>query len=218
MSKDIANIKLAWRKGAGFPRIIIGIIKRNAFGVSFSYIPEGLEEAKKSGFVTYTDFPDETKVYTDGVLDIFGLRLNKSERGDIQKYYDYWEINPKYKEDKYYMLAHTQGLLPTDNFEFLADFYPTRELSFTSELCGLTNLKLDKDTLEEGDLLRWVRDPYNEFDRFAVKIFKGETFVGYIKKVHSRIFYKKCRSKLKITVKSINRNGHLNRAFIKISF
>lgn len=218
MSKDIAIIKLAWRKGAGFPRIIIGIIKRNAFGVSFSYIPEGLEEAKKSGFVTYTDFPDETKVYTDGVLDIFGLRLNKSERGDIQKYYDYWEINPKYKEDKYYMLAHTQGLLPTDNFEFLADFYPTRELSFTSELCGLTNLKLDKDTLEEGDLLRWVRDPHNEFDRFAVKVFKGETFVGYIKKVHSRIFYKKCRNKLKITVKSVNRNGHLNRAFIKISF
>ena len=105
MSKDIANIRLAWRKGAGFPRIIIGIIKRNAFGVSFSYIPEGLEEAKKYGLVTYTDFPDETKVYTEGVLDILGLRLNKSERGDIQKYYDYWEINPKYKDDKYYMIA-----------------------------------------------------------------------------------------------------------------
>ena len=218
MSKDIANIRLAWRKGAGFPRIIIGIIKRNAFGVSFSYIPEGLEEAKKYGFVTYTDFPDETKVYTEGVLDILGLRLNKSERGDIQKYYDYWEINPKYKDDKYYMLAHTQGLLPTDNFEFLADFYPTKELSFTSELCGLTNLKLDKDTLEEGDTLTWERDSNNEYDRYAVKVFKEDTFVGYIKKVHSRIFYKKCRSKLKIAVKSVNRNGHLNRAFIKISF
>lgn len=218
MSKDIANIRLAWRKGAGFPRIIIGIIKRNAFGVSFSYIPEGLEEAKKYGLVTYTDFPDETKVYTEGVLDILGLRLNKSERGDIQKYYDYWEINPKYKDDKYYMLAHTQGLLPTDNFEFLADFYPTKELSFTSELCGLTNLKLDKDTLEEGDILTWERDSNNEYDRYAVKVFKGDTFVGYIKKVHSRIFYKKCRSKLKIAVKSVNRNGHLNRAFIKISF
>ena len=218
MSKDIANIRLAWRKGAGFPRIIIGIIKRNAFGVSFSYIPEGLEEAKKYGLVTYTDFPDETKVYTEGVLDILGLRLNKSERGDIQKYYDYWEINPKYKDDKYYMLAHTQGLLPTDNFEFLADFYPTKELSFTSELCGLTNLKLDKDTLEEGDTLTWERDSDNEHDRYAVKVFKEDTFVGYIKKVHSRIFYKKCRSKLKIAVKSVNRNGHLNRAFIKISF
>lgn len=218
MSKDIANIKLAWRKGAGFPRIIIGIIKRNAFGVSFSYIPEGLEEAKKNGFTTYTDFPDETKVYTEGVLDIFGLRLNKSERGDIQKYYDYWEINPKYKDDKYYLLAHTQGMLPTDNFEFLADFYPTKDLSFTSELCGLTKLQLSKDTLEEGDELRWEKEPSNEYDNYAVKVFKGDIFVGHIKKVHSRIFYKKCRGKLKITVKSINRNGHLNRAFIKISF
>ena len=116
------------------------------------------------------------------------------------------------------MLAHTQGLLPTDNFEFLADFYPTKELSFTSELCGLTNLKLDKDTLEEGDTLTWERDSDNEYDRYAVKVFKEDTFVGYIKKVHSRIFYKKCRSKLKIAVKSVNRNGHLNRAFIKISF
>jgi hypothetical protein len=218
MSKDISHIKLAWRKGAGYPRIIIGIIKRNAFGVSFSYIQEGLTEAKKSGFVTYTDFPDENKVYTEGVLDIFSLRLNKSERGDIQKYYDYWEINPEYKDDKYYLLAHTQGLLPTDNFEFIADFNPIKGMSFTTELCGLTNLRLPKDTLEEGDELSWVKEPENPHDKYAVKVYKGDTFVGYIKKVHSRIFYKKCRSRLKITVKSLNRNGHLNRAFLKISF
>ena len=109
-------------------------------------------------------------------------------------------------------------MLPTDNFEFLADFYPTKELSFTSELCGLTKLQLSKDTLEEGDELRWEKEPSNEYDKYAVKVFKGDIFVGHIKKVHSRIFYKKCRGKLKITVKSINRNGHLNRAFIKISF
>ena len=218
MSNGIAHIYLAWRKGAGYPRIIIGVIKRNAFGVTFSYIKEGLEKAKKEGFITYTDFPDENRVYTESVLDIFGLRINKSEREDIQKYYDYWEIDPLYKDDKYYLLAHTQGLLPTDNFEFLADFNPVRDMSFTSELCSLTTLQLPKDTLEEGDELTWVKEPKNEFDKYAVKVYKGDTFVGYIKKVHSRIFYKKCRSKLKIMVKSVNRNGHLNRAFIKISF
>ena len=218
MSNGIAHIYLAWRKGAGFPRIIIGIIKRNAFGVSFSYLNRGLDEAKKEGFVTYTDFPDESRVYNEGVLDIFGLRLNKSEREDIQKYYDYWEIDPQFKDDKYYLLAHTQGLLPTDNFEFLADFNPIKNLSFTTELCGLTNLKLPKDTLAEGDKLTWVKEPDNKYDKYAVKVYKGDIFVGYIKKIHSRIFYKKCRSKLQITVKSLNRNGHLNRAFLKISF
>lgn len=218
MNKGIAHIYLAWRKGAGFPRIIIGVMKRSAAGVTFSYIKEGLEEAKKDGFITYTDFPDENKVYTEGVLDIFGLRLNKSEREDIQRYYDYWEIDPKLKDDKYYLLAHTQGLLPTDNFEFLADYNPVKDLSFTTELCGLTKLQLSRDTLNEGDILTWVKEPDNCYDKFAVKVYKGDTFVGYIKKIHSRIFYKNCRSKLKITVKSLNRNGHLNRAFIKVSF
>ena len=218
MSKDIANIKLAWRKGPGYPRIIVGIIKRTASAVSFSYIPEGLTEAKQYGFIPYTDFPDEKRTYTEGVLDIFGFRLNKAERGDIQKYYDYWEIDPEYKDDKYYLLAHTQGLLPTDNFEFLADFYPVKDLSFNSELCGLSKLLLPTDTLNEGDELRWEKDPDCPYDKYAVKVFKGDTFIGYIKKVHYRIFYRKCRSTLKVSVKSLNRNGHINRAFIKISF
>ncbi len=217
MSKEIAHIYLAWRKGAGYPRIIIGVIKRSASGISFSYIKKGLDEAKKDGFVTYTDSPEEERIYTEDVLEIFGQRLNKSEREDIQKYYSYWEINPLHKDDKYYLLAHTQGLLPTDNFEFLADYNPIKGISFTSELCGLTKLKLPKDILEEGDCLTWEKEPGNAFDKYAVKVFKGGNFVGYIKKIHSRIFYKKCRGTLKITVKSINRNGHLNRAFIKIS-
>lgn len=218
MSKDIGHIYLVWRKGSGYQRIVIGVIKRNAFGVTFSYIKDGLYEAKKEGFVTYTDFPDEEHVYTDNVLDVFGLRLNKSEREDIQKYYDYWEIDPCHRDDKYYLLAHTQGLLPTDNFEFLADFNPVNGISFTSELCSLTKLQLPKDILDEGDELTWEKEPDNKFDKYAVKVYKGDKFVGYVKKIHSRIFYKKCRSKLKITVKSLNRNGHLNRAFIRISF
>lgn len=217
MSKGIAHIYLAWRKGAGYPRIIIGVIKRNASGVSFSYIKDGLVAAKKEGFITYTDFPDENQVYTEGVLDIFGLRLNKSEREDIQKYYDYWDIDPQFKDDKYYLLAHTQGLLPTDNFEFLADFNPIKGQTFTTELCGLTKLQLPKDILEDGDCLSWVKEPNNVHDKYAVKVYKKDVFVGYVKKIHSHIFYKKCSGKLKITVKSLNRNGHLNRAFIRVS-
>jgi hypothetical protein len=50
-----------------------------------------------------------SKEYTENVLEIFGQRLTKSERSDIQKYYDFWEIEPENKEDKYYLLSHTQG-------------------------------------------------------------------------------------------------------------
>ena len=219
MTKGIGHIFLAWRKGPGCSRLIIGVIKRNATeGTTFRYLKEGLEEARKDGFVTYPDFPDESKVYSDHVLDIFGQRLNKSEREDIYKYYEYWEIDPEKKNDKYYLLAHTQGMLPTDNFELLADYNPVKNLSFTSELCSLTHLKLPSNTLEEGDVLRWERESYNEYDKYAIKGFKGDIFVGRVKRIHSQVFYKKHGNKLRITVKSINRNGHLNRVFIKISF
>lgn len=219
MKEGIGHIFLAWRKGPGCSRVIIGVIKRNSTnGVTFRYIKEGLESAKKDGFVIYPDFPDENKIYNDHVLDIFGQRLNRSEREDINKYYSYWEISPSKKEDKYYLLAHTQGMLPTDNFELLADYNPVKGISFTSELCSLTHLKLPADTLEEGDVLTWKYEKDNTFDTYAVKVFKGGVFVGRVKRIHSHIFYKKRGDKLKITVKSINRNGHLNRAFIKISF
>ena len=219
MRESIGHIFLAWRKGPGSPRIIIGVIKRNATnGTTFRYIKKGLDKAKKEGFIVYPDFPDENKIYSDNVLGIFGQRLNKSEREDINKYYSYWEIDPTRKGDKYYLLAHTQGLLPTDNFELLANYNPIRGLSFTSELCGLTHLGLPTDTLVQGDILTWKYDRSNKFDKYAIQVYKKDIFVGYIKKIHSCVFYKREGDKLKISVKSVNKNGHLNRAFIKIYF
>ncbi len=69
-------------------------------------------------------------------LDIFAQRLIKSERPDIQNFYDFWEIEPQFKDDKFYLLGHTQGLLPTDNFEFLADYKPVEGLHFLTEIAG----------------------------------------------------------------------------------
>ncbi len=219
MNTGIGHIFLAWRKGAGSRRILVGTIKRSSTaGVKFEYSQEGVVEAKKDGFVPYPDFPDTTKVYAENVLEIFGQRLNKSEREDIQKYYSYWEVDSALKNDKFYLLAHTQGLLPTDNFEFLADYNPTAGLSFITELCSLTKLQLSSDVLQEGDQLSWIREPNNSYDNKAVKVYKGNVFVGYIKKVHSRVFYKKNADGLRITVKSLNKNGHINRVFIKVSF
>ena len=219
MSTETGHIYLAWRKGSGSRRIIVGVIKRSATnGVRFEYLQDGVKTASEDGFVPYPNFPDTSKVYTENVLEIFGQRLNKSEREDIKKYYSYWEVDPNQKDDAFYLLAHTQGLLPTDNFEFLADYNPVIGLSFMSELSSLTRLQLLPDTLHEGDELTWGKEPNNPCDNKAVRVYKGDLFVGYVKKVHSKVFYKKNADGLKITVKSINRNGHINRAFIRISF
>ena len=217
--KSIHKIYLTWRKGRGCRRHIVGIIKKNSTkGICFEYIKENIPSAKKDGFVSYVDFPEIDKVYEENVLDIFGQRLIQADRSDIQKYYDFWELDKKYVADKFYMLAYTQGLLSTDNFEFLADFYPKKDLCFVSEICGLTHLNLPSDTLIPFDELKWIKEPNNEYDSYAVKVFKDKVFIGYIKKIHNKVFYKSIKGQLRITVKSINQKGVINRILVRISF
>jgi len=215
--KTIGNIYLAWRKGKGHRRYLVGILKRNATeGTRFYYFKEEVEKAKKEGFVAYTDFPDINKVYKRDVLRIFSQRLMKKERTDISSFYNFWEIDPKYADDNYYILAHTQGLLLTDNFEFLADFNPVKGLNFVSEIAGLSKQNIKKGIIENGDILNFQKEPTNEYDRNALKVYKDDFFLGYIKKVHNKVFYKKNGEKLKLEVKGIDHNGKINRIFIKI--
>jgi predicted thioredoxin/glutaredoxin len=70
--------------------------------------------------------------------------------------------------------------------------------------------------LNENDELQWLYDKDNEYDKRAVKILKNNTLLGYVKIIHSCAFYKKGGENLKIKVKSIDKNGKLNRVFIKV--
>jgi hypothetical protein len=215
--KAIGSIYLAWRKGKGSRRKIVGVIKKNASeGIRFQYNLEGVKEAEKEGFAPYVDFPDLQKTYSHNVLDIFGQRLIKTERSDSQKYLDFWDIDKKYQDDKYYLLAYTQGMLSTDNFEFLADFYPVKGLQFVSEICGLSHAKLEPGIITVGDILTYKLEKDNPKDKYAVKVLKGDIELGYVKMIHSKVFHKSNRP-LKIKVKSIDQNGAINRVFIEIS-
>jgi hypothetical protein len=215
--KELGHIYLSWREGLGKRRHIVGVLKRNAtLGVRFSYIKKGVDSAEKDGFSPYTEFPDFNKEYTENVLEVFGQRIMKSERSDISDFYDFWEIDTKYKLDKFYLLAHTQGLNPSDNFEFLADYNPNKNLRFLTDLAGLSALKLKANSVTPGDVLSYKLESDNEFDDKAVKVFKGNKEVGYIKKIHSRVFYKQKGSLLKLVVKAVEQNGVIKRIFVKV--
>jgi hypothetical protein len=67
--KAIGSIYLSWRMGKGFPRRIVGVIKRNTTdGVRFKYIKKGVAEAEKDGFIPYIEFPDIDKEYSENGL------------------------------------------------------------------------------------------------------------------------------------------------------
>jgi hypothetical protein len=215
--KEFEKIYLSWRKGQGTRRHVVGVLEPNMEGkFSFRYITENIENAKAEGFSTYTEFPQLDKVYNGNVLEIFGQRLIRPERTDIQSFYDFWEIETKYKDDKYYLLAHTQGLSTTDNFEFLADYNPIDGLHFLTDLANISQKQLPIGTLKAGDSLDYVLEPENNKDRFAVKILKNTSEIGYVKKVHCKVFHKPGGEKLNLVVKALDQNGSIKRVFVKV--
>lgn len=217
--KEIGNIFLVWRKGSGDRRIPIGLIKKNILdGVRFSYLHENVETARSLGFNAFEGFPDTTakRIYTENVLEIFGQRLMRSERNDLKEFYEFWKIDTRFKDDIFYMLARTQGLMPTDNFEFLADFNPNKGLSFISEISGLSKSQISSDKLNIGDKLTYVLEPENQFDDFAVKLYLNDLQLGYVKLIHSKVFYRS-KSKIQVKVHHIEKNGVLSRVFIDIN-
>lgn len=216
--KEFDTIYLSWRKGQGGRRILVGKLEQDADGkFAFTYDLTAVEQAKAEGFAPYTEFPDVSKSYNGNVLDIFGQRLMKSERPDIQSFYRFWEIETQFQQDKFYLLGHTQGLLPTDNFEFLAEYNLVEGLHFVTEIASLSLQKLSVDCIKVGDQLRFELEPTNQYDEHAVKVLKGDLLLGYVKKVHCKLFHQKGADKIKLTVKAIDKNGVIKKIFMKVS-
>ena len=216
MRPHIKNITLVWRPGKSHRRIPVAIIKSNVFGTTFQYLKDGVEQAKEKGFVCFPDFPVTKDVHNVNVLKVLAQRINDSERSDIQSYYNFWEVPKAAQKDTYRLLAYTQGVLPTDNFEFLADYYGVRDLCFVSELTGLSQTQLDNNTFNEEDELEWRIEPKNEYDSMAVALYKDGKLLGYVKRIHSHVFYLPYSHYLKVKVKKIEHNGHISRTLILI--
>ncbi len=215
--KAIGNIQLIWRPGKGSRRISIGTIKKNETdGVRFQYNDSGIEEAKSIGFEHYEGFPDIKKIYSENVLQIFGQRLIKSERTDSEGFYTFWNVDKSKSKHKYYMLAFTQGLLPTDNFEFLADFNPVKNLSFITEVTNLTELQMSADKVNVGDILRYELEKENPFDKNAVKVYKEDLYLGHIKLIHCNVFHK-TKKTFQLQVQGVEKNAVIKRIFVKAS-
>lgn len=82
-------------------------------------------------------------------------------------------------------------------------------------MTGLTEAKIAADTLIEGDVLKVDLDPKNKFDPYAVKLYKGDKFLGYVMTVHSRVFYKS--SQLQVSVYKVEKDEYIKRVFIRIA-
>lgn len=216
MRPHIKDIVMVWRQGKSHERIPVAVIEYRGERTIFRYIPDGVKKAREQGFAGFPDFSENKEIHETNVLRVLSQRINDSGRTDIQSYYDFWEIPDEAKKDTFQMLAYTQGILPTDNFEFLAEYGDAEGVHFVSEIAGLTKAQLENDALKDGDELEWQCEPNNEYDQNAVMLLKGGNMLGYVKRVHSHVFYLPNSRLLKVKVKKMEHNGHISRVFIVI--
>jgi hypothetical protein len=216
---EFDKINLVWRKGAGEIRHAVGILEKLPGGMHvFNYLRTEVEMLQKNeGFSPYTEFQDLTKSYNGNVAEVFGQRLTRSDRPDVSSFYKFWEVDEDQSADKFYLLGKTQGLVPTDNFEFLAEYKMQPGIHFLTELAGLSYTKLSRGELKEEDELSFKLDSSGSKDPFAVKVFKGDRELGYIKRFHNRVFYEEGAEQLKLKVKAMEQNGTIKRVFVKVS-
>ena len=216
---EFERIFVVWRKGSSERRTAIGILCHKQDGTYEFKYNDNVKSLEEDGFSPYPEFQDLDKTYNGNVVDIFGQRLTKNERPDVDVFYDFWEVDKEHKNNKFYLLGKTQGLSPTDNFEFLADYLLTPDLHFLTEIAGLSHSKLDSGSIQMGDKLTYQLESTNPKDPYAVKVFKGELELGYIKKYHSKVFHdaQTENKKLSIEVKAIEKNGIIKRIFVRVS-
>ncbi len=217
MKTKIREIFISWRKGKGSRRNIVGVVKRTSTnGITFKYLREGVEKAKEEGFNEYPGFPvDFTKEYHEGDLDIFSLRLIPFERKDNLSLLKFWEASQV--TDKFNLLALTQGLMPTDNFEFLGLFNPSKDFKFVTDLAGLSHLTLEKGSVSVGDVLTYEKEFSKLAHRdIAIKIYKGNQHIGYIKNKHNNIFIHS-KGEIKLSVKALEQKGVIKNIFVLVN-
>lgn len=213
---EFSKIYLAWRKGSGSRRHIVGLLEKdNDNNVTFKYLPEAKALRNKEGFIPYFEFQNLDKIYDVNVLSIFSHRLIKTDRPDVKNFLDFWEVNPDKADDKFYLLGKTQGLTATDNFEFLAEYHTTTDLHFLTDISGLSYAQIPRNFVKNGDLLQYALEKDNEHDKEAVIVTFNGTKLGYIKRIHCRVFQE--APNLLLSVKAIEQNGVIRKIFIKVS-
>lgn len=217
----LKKIYLSWRPGKGEGRYLVGVFSReNSSGddIVFNYQTDEVKKAKEKGFYNYPEFPEIDKEYRTNLKTVLSLRLMPKTRADRNSYLSFWNANVD-GLDWFDELGFTQGELATDTFEFLAEYpkkYNGIGINFVSNIAALSHLKLAADCVTVGDKLRFELDSKNEYDKSAVKIFRADDFIGYVKRGHNLFFHKIRNDEVDIRITNLEKNGKINRIYFSV--
>lgn len=223
MKYPFKYIMLMWRPRNGERRIKIGVISVSKEGeLTFAYDSEGVSKAKEqdSSFDGYPGLPIIDRSYSDSdfLKNIFFRRLINLERADRDDLLSFWLLSDESASDGIMLLAFTQGMNMSDMFEFVPQFYSSHKIPFITDIAALSKTNFDLSLLKHGESLKFVHDVNNPVDKYAIKVFRGNDLVGYIKQGHNQVFAKKSSRNILLTVHKIVNLPPYKKLYVKVSF
>lgn len=164
----------------------------------------GLQQAIDAGFTGIHEFGMSEDIFkSEELFYFFNKRLPNSRRSDYKLLLKRFGLNEE--SSKMEFLKRTKGRLATDNYELFAPIlFEEQEFTLETyiEAWQYYDGDLALDDLEVEESLVLIREPNNQFDKYAVKIHTETGYMlGYISAVYSEFIASVIDNKQKYKVR-----------------
>lgn len=190
------RLLLYWqaRESKNRSRYRVGQMVKRDDQIWLQYDVDGQEmaEAKDKGFQGYPAFPLKQAEHQHQVMDAFQRRLPPRSRRDFSRYLELRAIPADAEISDFALLGYSGGKLPNDGFELVHPFDdPPEAFEVLLEVAGFRHeAELEPGELNEGDLVRFVPESGNVYDRQAIRVECQGRKLGYVPRGHLEMLHR----------------------------
>lgn len=215
------RLYLVWQgpEGGDRSRRIIAELLRTNHDVELRYLTgsEDFRKARESGFEGYPAFPKTERVYKEGVIETFLLRLPPRERSDFNKYLESLRISPSAGVSDFALLGYSAAKLPSDGFSIIHPFDQVDEpCELLTEVAGFRYYDGMSMELTVGMSATLQPEPGNIYDPHAIMVFVNGKKIGYIGRGLLNAFHRWLSKKSRISAVVEKMNGRPERPIIML--
>jgi hypothetical protein len=176
---------------------------------------EDFKKAVEIGFVGYPAFPKFEKIYKEGVIETFLLRLPPRERPDFDRYLESLRISPSVKISDFALLGYSGARLPSDWFSIVHPFDEVEgPCELLTEVAGFRYYAGVNMDLSVGMSATLQPEPDNPYDSQAIAVLVDGTKIGFIGRGLLNTFHRWLNNRSEITAVIEKMNGRPERPSI----
>jgi hypothetical protein len=212
---------LAWQSPAGGDKshYIVAELLLTNHAIELHYLTQSADfkKARENGFEGYPAFPKTDRVYKEGVIETFMLRLPPRERTDFDKYLESLRISPTARVSDFALLGYSGARLPSDGFSIVHPFDEVDvPCELLTEVAGFRYYEGMNMQLTVGMNAMLQTEPGNPYDPKAITVLINGKKIGYIGRGLLDAFHRWLDNKSEITAIVEKMNGRPDRPSIMI--